>query len=575
MSGIQGLGSAISGLNAAQAGLYVTGHNMANSGIEGYSRQRVNQADYRYRDVGRTANGVLQVGLGTDISDIRQLRWKFYDDAYRAENGRLGFYGAKAAAGAEIEGIIGENQSQYRFQLVIQDLWNSLHELSMNPDSQANRLGFIETCGTFVDKANDVFARLLDYQRNLNGQIVEAVGRVNAAVSEIDGLNRRIKAAEASGDRANDLRDRRNLLLDELSGLVSIGYRESPDGSVNILAEGKELLVNGAQNRLGLRYTSGDNAFVEPVFTRSENVLPSDAAADTYIPLFRFDSPVDARHANDVGSLKGMLMCRGTRPVTYLGAAAYSAPVNPGPASPGYPAYLAARRNYDNDLYSAENCFIPKIMRQADQICHSVMTMVNGAFAPAAGGVLPAGGPYDAFGLSSGTEIFARKNTPRWDASTAPPALIPENPGDYYSLYTIGNVFLNPELLLDGGYNKICLSASGDREDNTLIQSLLAAWKQNTVDMGPLGTLSVDEAYRRLTAGLGAETKEASGFAADQAVLTDQADKKRYSVMGVSLDEEMKNMMTYQYAYSAAARILNAVDSMLDRVINRTGRIGL
>ncbi|MCL2462720.1 MAG: hypothetical protein FWF44_08655, partial [Defluviitaleaceae bacterium] len=407
--------------------------------------------------------------------------------------------------------------------------------------------------------------------------VADAVGRINGLTAEIDGLNRQIKASEASGDHANDYRDRRNLCLDELSGIIDINYKEAPDGSVNILAEGKELLVNGSQSVLGLRYTSGDNAIVEPVFTTRTYTLPANAPVDSYIPLFNLNdtfanSQIDARHGNDVGSLKGLLISRGTRPVTYLGAAAYAPPVDPGAASPAYPAYLAALRNYQNDAYSAENCFIPKIMRQLDQICHSVVTMVNDSFSPADAGFLPANGPFDAYGNSSGTEIFTRDTMGRWDNAANPPAIIPENPADYYSLYTVGNIRINPGLLLDGGYNRICLSASGDIEDNTLIQGLLGRWSQNTVDMGALGALSVDEAYRRLMAGLGTETKEAAGFVSDQTVLTDQADKKRSSVMSVSLDEEMKNMMTYQYAYTAAARILNVIDSMMDRVVNGTGR---
>ena len=133
----------ISGLRNAQSGLSTTGHNMANSSVEGYSRQGNIQQTFLYRTYSESKVGLLQVGMGTDLSEIRQIRNKFFDAEYRAEASTSNFYAAKYVSGQEVENIIGELEGSYAGQDVLEDVWSALNELSIYPDG-------IETRGVFI-----------------------------------------------------------------------------------------------------------------------------------------------------------------------------------------------------------------------------------------------------------------------------------------------------------------------------------------------------------------------------------------------------------------------------------------
>jgi flagellar hook-associated protein 1 FlgK len=432
-------------------------------------------------------------------------------------------------------------------------------------------------------KADDAYTRLVAYQHNLDSQVRGAVQDINRLVSEIDFLNKEITKAEISGDNANDFRDQRNLALDKLCKIIPIECKEKKDGRVDLITEGKELLSNGAQSKLGLRYVSSANSYIEPVFTDSDSILPPDAPLDEYEPLFSFTQPVDAKHYNDSGSLKGMLVSRGTSSANYLGEAAYGPEpaVSSPPSDPNAPDYgdllakykkeLAVNKNWHNDIFSVNYCFIPKVMVQLDTIVNKIVTMVNDAFAPAdANGVQDtAKGPYDLYGNQSFTEVFMRKTMERWNSTT----LIPVEDTNYYSQYTMGNLMVNPLVMKDGGFNLIALSPSGDREDNTLVNSLIREWDSEIVSLGT-DSYSINDAYKQFITSVGTETDEDLSFLDSQEMLVEQTDQKRGFIKDVSLDEELRNMMMFQHAYESSARILNTIDSMLQTVVNGTGRVG-
>jgi flagellar hook-associated protein FlgK len=198
-----------------------------------------------------------------------------------------------------------------------------------------------------------------------------------------------------------------------------------------------------------------------------------------------------------------------------------------------------------------------------------------------------ANAPYDNNGNQSYVEVFIRSAGPetyiqRWEENDPPDGtlyLIPEEKGNYYSQYSIGNVKINPELLnTEDGYNLLAFSKSGDIEDTRLLNELQQLWKSTdseyAVEVGGIN-FNMDEAYNKFVMQLATEVAEAKSFVESQTVQVERAEYKRQTIMGVSMDEELSFMMKYQYAFQSAARILNVIDSMLDQVVNRTGRAGL
>jgi flagellar hook-associated protein 1 FlgK len=429
----------------------------------------------------------------------------------------------------------------------------------------------VATSYSFIAKSDDAYTRLTSLQRSLDQQARSAVADVNRLVYEIHRMNQEITASEMAGDRANDYRDQRNLALDELCGIIPLEIKEKKDGRVDLICEGNELLSNGRQTKVGLRFVSSDYAYVEPVLASSDRILAAGDPADEYVPLFSVDRPADAAHCNDCGLLKGLLMARGFGPGNYLGLAGVQAPVAPPVGDPTYQSYLSLKRNSDLQAFGISNCMVPMAQSKLDLVVNKIATMINDAFAPALNGFQAPDGPYDMFGNQSYTEIFTRKNYGRW---TGAGALEGVDPGDYYTQYTMGNMMVNPEIMKDGGFNLIALSPApaGDRDDNRLLNGLIRQWNEESVLIGG-EAFSINDAYRNLVTGAGAQTAECRGFMNAQERLVEQAQLKRGYVKDVSLDEELRNMMMYQHAYNSSAKILNVIDSMLDRIINGTGRL--
>jgi len=124
----------------------------------------------------------------------------------------------------------------------------------------------------------------------------------------------------------------------------------------------------------------------------------------------------------------------------------------------------------------------------------------------------------------------------------------------------------------------LALSNSGAPDDNTLLLALQTVWLANS---GPYAVniggryFGVQDAYIRFTGDIATRISEANSFVSAQTIQVQQADALRQSVKGVSMDEELNNMLRFQFAFQAASRVFNMVDSMIDQVVNRTGRVGL
>ncbi len=665
MPGMQTLSVLVSGLHAAQAGLGVTGHNMSNSETIGYTRQQVLQRDALSQTIGRNATGFLQVGLGTDIAAIRQIRNTFLDVTYRKELSKLNFYSAKYEAGTEVETVLGELEGQYKLDTVLKNLWNSINELASDQTSIGVRGTFIENVITFIDKANSVSDALTKYQSNLNAQIQKAVSDINYYVAEVGAMNIAIAVAESYGDNANDYRDIRNNALDQLSSILDITIKERTNGSIDILYDGKELLVGGHINKIGLRYSAPGYDFLEPVFTEQTGILGYDPTDSNARSLFNYNVNINPMLDNDNGYLKGLIVARGLLPANYTssmpqapdirkfmvnvatevagvitdtpadqaanvaaytaayqnyemayqnfvnkldaynaGDRAYSqppqAPMPPNPAdynvvlssAQSFSAYVASAIDADQtgykyqyaqfqrEMFNINNCFIPQQQMKLDTLFHGIVKLINDTVSPyiydAANDryIKDPNAPYGQDGVTQYLEIFTRRAgnyTNRFDQNGV---LIEEDPSDPASLYTMGNIELNPLLRIASNYNKIAFSYSGDQSDNRLLDNLVEQWKQGFIALPGQSPTGVDTFYANVMVALGIEINKAGKYVESQSVMVQQADYKRTSISGVSLDEEMRNMLQYQHAYNAAARVINVVDGMIDTLVNRTGRTG-
>src|SRR5690606_18687799 len=194
----------------------VTSHNLANVDTKGYVRQQAVLTDFQYIKWGESHLSSMQRGMGANFAEVKQVRDAFLDQAYRQEIGRQAFYESQYQTIQEIEGLFGELEG-VQFQNNMKEFWEALQELTREPDNIVARASLIQTAVSFIERAEKIYSQMNDYQINLNTNIIDQVKRINEIGDEIRELNIKIRHYESTGvEKANDLRDNRNLLLDEL-----------------------------------------------------------------------------------------------------------------------------------------------------------------------------------------------------------------------------------------------------------------------------------------------------------------------------------------------------------------------
>ena len=218
-----GLHIASSAMNAARGSLNTVAHNVANVQTPGFSRQvAVQQASTPLR----VGMGRGMVGTGSQIVSITQIRNHFLDAKFRNQNAVLGQFTAKAENLALTQGIMRAGPTQHGLSAEMDDLFSRLSDLGTNAGDQTYRrnvLSSFESVSTFL---SSTFSQLTRQMVDINQEIRTTVGIVNSLGRQITSLNRQITLMELDGSNANDLRDQRNLLLDQLSRYVNIEVRE-------------------------------------------------------------------------------------------------------------------------------------------------------------------------------------------------------------------------------------------------------------------------------------------------------------------------------------------------------------
>ena len=145
---------------------------------------------------------------------------------YREESGRFSFYETSYSTTLEIEDILGELDGA-AFKDSLEGLWTAMQELAKAPSDSTYMSMLVSKASSFVQNATSVYRSFIEYQNNLNLQVKDMVDEINAIGSRIDELNKKIAVIETGGiEKANDLRDERDLLIDTLAGYGNITYSE-------------------------------------------------------------------------------------------------------------------------------------------------------------------------------------------------------------------------------------------------------------------------------------------------------------------------------------------------------------
>jgi flagellar hook-associated protein 1 FlgK len=226
-----GLNIAYTGLLASNAALNTTANNIANVQTEGYSRQQVNQQAANALRVFQTYGCA---GAGVETLAIERVRDEFYDAKYWSNNAKVGEYDMKQYYMQQIETYFDDDGENAGFKTVFdQFMVTGIEELLKNPSSESTKAQFVGYAGALTEYFNGTEGNLEEVQKDINQEIKLKVDELNSLASEIATLNKQINTIELTGTNANELRDRRALLIDQMSEIVDVEVTETPVTDAN------------------------------------------------------------------------------------------------------------------------------------------------------------------------------------------------------------------------------------------------------------------------------------------------------------------------------------------------------
>lgn len=219
-----GLTIASSGLRAANAALNTTGNNISNVQTAGYSRQEVQTEAANALRVFATYGCA---GAGVETLAIERVRDLFYDQKYWANETKLGEYDAKVYYCKMIEEYL-KDDNKTGFKTLFNKMSDTLQEITKNASSTETKAQFLGAAKALTDYFNNMYGDLRDLQADVNDEIKIRADQINSIAQDLATVNKQINTIELTGSIANELRDKRDLLLDELSTLVDVKTQEFP-----------------------------------------------------------------------------------------------------------------------------------------------------------------------------------------------------------------------------------------------------------------------------------------------------------------------------------------------------------
>ena len=537
-----------SGLQSGQNALNTTAHNLTNIDTTGFTRQQTLLSSKRYITISKNPAAVSdqQYGIGVNLSAVRQVRDYFLDQTYRKESGRSTFYEASTDVLGEVENVLGELNGE-DFQTSLTNLWTAVQELSKDPSSSVTQGLLVQRSAEFINRANAVYQDLTNYQDNLNKQIKEKVTTINQYGKQIQALNDQIRKIECGGiEHANDLRDTRNQILDELGKLCKMTYSEDSTGNVSVRIENSDFVRGDLFYEIGLD-ASDATGFYTPFWIKdAEYTVLADGTKKYNIEgaeVFNLDQTVSSSLDTDIGGLKALLLARGDHRSNYTDI----------------------NNNYD----SISQSIVMNVQAEFDQMIHSVTTRINGILAevydPSRGYMCDKDG--------SPLQLFQKVTTDGYEKVTDAGGNVTwkyaeEDSTRTDTLYTLGNLQVNANLLREPSmlrFKKADGSADYDTTDK-----LKAAFTDESYTLNPnvLKKTTFVDYYKDLVSQVANTGSAFRNIYENQQTTVEATYNAREQIVGVSSEEELSNMIRFQNAYNASSRYINVINELLEHIIS-------
>ena len=623
------MGSTFSGIELGKRSIMANtdaittaGHNISNANTEGYSRQRVQikEFDPLYKPDLERAERAGMIGQGVDVQSINRIRDELLDTRIVSQANQESYWKTRSDYYTMLEQIYNE-PDDVSIRSNMDKFWTSWQELSINPEDKAARQAVVTRGETLTDSIKQRWEALDGIGNLLDGDIEATVKEVNSYARQIAGVNAEIVRSRAMGDNPNDLLDRRDLLVDKLSQLINVStdQRDSDEfmvhvdgrilvqgsvareidlvprfddtgynklvwadtgndavfsgGKLGALVELRDVdvrneiqnlnsmtmnfadLVNDVhRNAVGANKVTGLDFFTQHSFVENANGnfdRNGDGELDTSY-VFRMTGTNALDLQQQVG-IEGVMTFNGTNgnvQVPYFHTDTVEtviARINDSTSE--VKAYLDKNNNLVLKSTTAQDIDNPDfVIRHVED---------SGYFLSGYSGILAENGAEGAYDFAQADAVNALASNAQFSVSPVfnPSAYIEVNP-----------VIRNDVASLAAGYTDAAgNSPTGDGRAAVEIASI----RNSKIMVGNMKTFDDSFADSVTNVGLKGEQAETQ-FNSHMAIMNDLRNM-RDSISGVNIDEELSDIIKFQYGYNAAAKFVTVWDSLIDTVINRLG----
>ena len=572
MSGLFGtLNTSKTGMFAQQQVINVMGHNVANAQTEGYSRQNAVLQTSRPITI---PGGPGQIGTGVTVESIVRTRDAFLDYRIRRESSNQGKYATREKYLSEIEGIFNE-PGDTGISKLVSEFYDGWQTVSLHPEKTDAKQVLVEKSQQLCDELNHSYSQLEKVQKNINGEIEQSVKEVNSLLSQLNDVNKQIRKISLLGNNPNDLLDRRDLLMDKLSTKFGLD-------TTSLKLNGQKLCPNGYEKINLLKNESKDEIYQLGYL----EVEPKDPNTNTFpkkfdLTIYKNGDSNDKSVENVVNIADFTINTKEELEVLNNRAVLVHGKIDPKTGEVGSWDICGkdgANKN-PTDINTLKEClFTPESGSIAG--FQSLSKDINDQIQK----------------LDNLAKMLAYSTDSIYDEKGVNKFLVDDK--DSYDNITARNIKVNKEIMEDPskvitGKDKNSGTTDGARAleiaklrdvklaihkaDGTVIENIADFKKENkftnsttsiNIFEGVQEGATTEAYFKAMMNKLGVENQEATQKLENQSKLLLTLVKSRESVSGVSMDEEMVNLIQSQHCYQANAKMISTVDQLLDVVIN-------
>lgn len=597
------------------------GHNISNADTQGYSRQRVQvkATDPLYRPDLSRAETPGQLGQGTSIESVTRLRDELLDQRIVAQSNRETYWETRDKYYSMIEDIYNEPE-EISVRGNMDKYWQGWQELSMYPESQAARQAVVTRGESLSESIQQRFKSLSGVGTLINGDIEGSVRQVNNLTKQIAALNEEIVKSKAIGDNPNDLLDRRDLLIDDLSKIVNITSDNRDSDEFMIHLDGHILVQGKIARGFDVEAMTDNNGYSRVVWADTrDSAQISGGSLGALIELrdvdirneiqslntmtMNFADLVNDVHRNAIGAnnVTGLDFFSqqpfvtdtngnydrngdGVDDSSYIFRFTGTNALNP-QEKVGLEGEMVLSGKSGNvtvpyhatdtieDVIARINDSDGEVKAYLDRNNHLVLKATtatdpenpdfvirhvedSGMFLTGYSGILSMSGAEGAYNFDSANAVNTLRDNAQFSVSPV------TNPAAYIAV----NQDIKKDVLsVAAAYPVRQRSLVGDGRAAVEIASI----RNTYVMIGKDRTF--DDYFANSVTNVGLKGEQAETNYLSQNTIMNDLRNLRDSISGVNIDEELADIIKFQHGYNAAAKFVSVVDEMIDTVINRLG----